>query len=130
MENGIPFVTDSSNTDMTYTRNRIRHQLIPLLQNDYNPDIVRTLNRLAGILRAEEAWLDPVVRDLFDRCLVADGPDHVVLSVPELRRMTDAPRRRVMRQAILQVKGRPSADRPPSYRPADPAPSGRSVRER
>ncbi|WP_373501567.1 tRNA lysidine(34) synthetase TilS [Desulfococcus sp.] len=104
-ENGIPFVTDSSNTDMRYTRNRIRHRLIPLLQNEYNPDIVRTLNRLAGILRAEEAWLDPVVRDLFDRCVVADGPDHVVLSVPELRRMTDAPRRRVMRQAIMQVKG-------------------------
>lgn len=104
-QNSISYITDSSNTDTRYVRNRIRHQLIPLLRNDYNPDISRTLNRLAGILRAEEAWLAPTVRELFDRCLLAEGPNRVVLSVPELRKMTAAPRRRVIRAAILQVKG-------------------------
>ena len=104
-ENSISCITDSSNTDTRYLRNRIRHQLIPHLRNEYNPDISRTLNRLADILRAEEAWLAPTVRELFGRCLLTEGPDRVVLSVPELRKMTVAPRRRVIRTAILQVKG-------------------------
>jgi tRNA(Ile)-lysidine synthase len=103
--NGISYIKDSSNTDTRYMRNRIRHRLIPMLQNDYNPDISRSLNRLADILRAEEAWLEPIVRELFGRCLLAEGPDRVVLSVPELRKITAAPRRRVVRTAILQVKG-------------------------
>ena len=104
-ENSISYITDSSNTDTRYLRNRIRHQLIPLLRNDYNPDISGTLNRLADILRAEESWLAATVRELFDRCLLAEDPDRVILSVPELRKMAAAPRRRVIRMAILRVKG-------------------------
>lgn len=104
-ENSISYITDSSNTDTRYLRNRIRHQLIPLLRNDYNPDISGTLNRLADILRAEESWLAATVRELFDRCLLAEDPDRVILSVPELRKMAAAPRRRVIRTAILRVKG-------------------------
>lgn len=104
-ENGIPWVTDASNADTAYTRNRIRQRLIPLLQREYNPDILPALNRLAGILRAEEAWLAPLVQELFDGCVLAEGADGVVLSVPGLRRLGEAPRRRVVRQAVLRVKG-------------------------
>jgi tRNA(Ile)-lysidine synthase len=54
---GIPFSEDSSNTRDVFLRNRIRHQLIPLLQAHYNPRIVDALNRTASIVRARmTAW--------------------------------------------------------------------------
>lgn len=46
-EIGQPYRVDSSNRDMRFTRNRIRHELLPQLARDYNPAIVDILCRLA-----------------------------------------------------------------------------------
>jgi tRNA(Ile)-lysidine synthase len=50
---------DASNDDPRYTRNRLRHELLPMLARDYNPRIVEVLSRLAeqaaGAFAEEEA---------------------------------------------------------------------------
>jgi tRNA(Ile)-lysidine synthase len=53
---GQPYRQDSSNADLRHTRNRIRHELLPLLAARYNPRVVEVLTRLAG--QAEEAFRD------------------------------------------------------------------------
>jgi tRNA(Ile)-lysidine synthase len=54
-----PYREDASNRDMRYTRNRLRHELLPLLAERYNPAIVTVLNSLSeqaeAIYRDEEA---------------------------------------------------------------------------
>lgn len=62
---GQTYRTDSSNTDRAYTRNRVRHDLLPLLERDYNPQIVDALARLAT--QADE--LREVARSLVDPLL-------------------------------------------------------------
>lgn len=47
---------DSSNLDLQHTRNRVRHKLIPLLEREFNPAIVRVLGELADIARGEEEF--------------------------------------------------------------------------
>jgi tRNA(Ile)-lysidine synthase len=46
---------DHTNRDTRHTRNRIRHELLPLLERDYNPGLRRLLNVTADIARQEEA---------------------------------------------------------------------------
>jgi tRNA(Ile)-lysidine synthase len=46
---GQPYRRDSSNDDHRHTRNRIRHELLPLLARDYNPAVVAVLGRLAEL---------------------------------------------------------------------------------
>lgn len=46
-EMGQEFRTDESNTDQTFTRNRIRHTLLPLLEEEFNPQIRRVLASLS-----------------------------------------------------------------------------------
>jgi tRNA(Ile)-lysidine synthase len=53
---------DASNADRQFLRNRIRHELLPLLERDYNPGIRDVLRRTAEILRAE-AEGDPVAAE-------------------------------------------------------------------
>jgi tRNA(Ile)-lysidine synthase len=50
----MEFRLDRTNLDLSFTRNRIRHELLPLLADKYNPDIARILAQLAE--QAEEAY--------------------------------------------------------------------------
>ena len=52
-----PWRTDSTNQDLSHTRNRVRHKLLPLLERDFNPAIRQTLADLAEMARLEnEYW--------------------------------------------------------------------------
>jgi len=52
-EIGQPYRTDESNQDLSFTRNRIRHELLPQLAKNYNANVVESLQRLGHF--AEEA---------------------------------------------------------------------------
>ncbi|MCY0902542.1 MAG: tRNA lysidine(34) synthetase TilS [Firmicutes bacterium] len=52
-----PFLHDSSNLDLAFTRNRIRVGLLPLLQQSFNPQVVDSLSRLTEIAAAEDDYL-------------------------------------------------------------------------
>lgn len=59
-----PYCEDSSNTERAYTRNRVRHDLLPQLARDYNPRIVETLAHLATQAEEMQAALRPAVEEL------------------------------------------------------------------
>jgi tRNA(Ile)-lysidine synthase len=54
---GLKFREDLSNADTKFTRNRIRHELLPLLEREYNPAIKDVLLNTAEILRDEDFYL-------------------------------------------------------------------------
>jgi tRNA(Ile)-lysidine synthase len=63
---------DSSNRDLAHARNRVRHELLPLLEQNYNPSIRQTLADLSEVARAEEDYWNTEVKTLFSR-LVREG---------------------------------------------------------
>jgi tRNA(Ile)-lysidine synthase len=99
-----PYVTDTSNADLTFRRNRIRRQLIPELEKNYNPRIVDTLNRLAAILRDEEQWIEQCLSSAFNRCVSAKGPETIILDLTGFGKLAVAAQRRMIRKAISAVK--------------------------
>jgi tRNA(Ile)-lysidine synthase len=102
---GLSHVTDSSNLDPDFMRNRIRHHLIPVLQSAYNPGIIQTLNRFGEIFRSEEEWLRDVLDPVFESVVTHTEKNSVRLSLKGLRGLHEAVRRRVIRKAIAAVKG-------------------------
>ncbi|MCS6809056.1 MAG: tRNA lysidine(34) synthetase TilS [Bacteroidota bacterium] len=62
---GLSWREDSSNTDITFRRNKIRHHLLPLLEREYSPNIVTILHRTSQIL----AGADEIIRDTVERIL-------------------------------------------------------------
>lgn len=51
-------VVDESNADPRFTRNRVRAELLPLMNDILQRDVVPIVSREAGIIRAERDWLD------------------------------------------------------------------------
>jgi tRNA(Ile)-lysidine synthase len=60
-ERGLPFCEDSSNDDRRFLRNRVRHEVLPLLRA-INPEVQRHLAATAHILAAEGGVLDDILR--------------------------------------------------------------------
>jgi tRNA(Ile)-lysidine synthase len=118
-----PWRTDSTNTDVTYTRNRIRHELLPELRT-YNPSIDQTLANLAELAREEEfRWQTELTRLLPQLLLpgkpvrgggravsTAPGPASLSVEIDRLRALDPALRRRVLRAAARQLGFRLSFD--------------------
>ncbi len=100
---GIAWRTDSSNDDADFLRNRIRHELIPLLST-YNPAISERLAATAQALAADEEFLETATTTTFARHGVK-GAEGVTLSVAGVLAEPRAIRLRLFRRAILLVRG-------------------------
>ena len=53
---------DSTNKDVAYSRNRVRHELLPILERDYNPNIREVLSEAAEVAREEDACWDTLIK--------------------------------------------------------------------
>ena len=85
-ELGQPYREDASNADPRFTRNRIRHELMPLLKT-FNPEVVAALGRLAE--QAEEAF--DVLREAAERLLAeAELPRAGELLILDAAKLTAA----------------------------------------
>lgn len=62
-----PYREDASNLNQRFTRNRIRHDLLPRLQADYNEQVDESLLRLGSLAGEAQGVIDNLVRDLFAR---------------------------------------------------------------
>jgi tRNA(Ile)-lysidine synthase len=101
---GQTFVTDDSNRNPAFLRNRIRHHLIPLLEKDYNPGMKQGLHRLSRILGSEDHFLDDHARQAFDTCVEKKEATSVLLSISGLEALHPALFPRVLRHAVRHVK--------------------------
>jgi len=121
-----PWRTDSSNADQAFTRNRIRHCILPVLRAE-NPAIDQALANLAELAREDEArWQTELSRILSQLLLpgkpvrgggraVSTAPGEsdassVALEIDRLRVLDPALRRRVVRAAARQLGARLSFD--------------------
>lgn len=102
---GIYCVSDSSNDDLRFVRNRIRHRLLPLLAAEYNPRIADHLNRLANVMRTEEEWVDGLAAVDYQRAVLAREKDAITLSAGTIRVAHPALARRLLRMALEELTG-------------------------
>ena len=60
---------DETNADPVFLRNRVRHELLPLLEREFNPGLRKTLLRTRDVLAAEDEWMDELARGILKECL-------------------------------------------------------------
>ena len=72
-ENGIPHITDSTNLSDEYTRNRIRHHVLPAMENEINSRTVEHMAETARVLAAADDYFGKKGQELLDQCKAEDG---------------------------------------------------------
>lgn len=88
---GIQPVQDETNTDPRYVRNRVRHELLPLMADISHRDPAILLSRTADILRADNDFLDHLARDLDPTDAVALAAAPTPLAYRALRHWLSQP---------------------------------------
>jgi len=73
----IPHREDKTNKSLDYTRNRIRHELLPQIES-YNPHIVNTMANNARFLQDDEEFIEHVTKKTFEECLISRDMNRVV----------------------------------------------------
>ena len=106
---------DSSNRHLTFTRNRIRHELLPLLEG-WNPRLREHLAQMAELARDEEAWWAAEMARLAPQLLLPGRPvrgggraagEVIALDVTRLAALAPAVQRRLLRHAAVVLGARP-----------------------
>ena len=96
----LPIWFDVVNENRKYARNRIRGELIPYLQEHFNPQVEGTLAQTAELLRADLEYLEIIARDLLRQATTPKGDclNRLCLQNADL-----ALQRRAIRQFLPQV---------------------------
>ena len=84
-ELGQPFREDATNAERRFTRNRLRHELLPQLAQRYNANVVDALLRLSHLAGEAQDVIDGLVADLLRRHVTLEK-DRLLVACAELRR--------------------------------------------
>ena len=99
----MEFVTDPSNISTKYLRNKIRLELLPLLEGEYNSGIAAHLNAVAEISRAENEYMEALTIEAAGR-LYRDY-ESGGLAKTELDELPLSLRRRLVRHVFKNISG-------------------------
>jgi tRNA(Ile)-lysidine synthase len=101
-ERKIAWREDASNQNRDYARNRLRHEILPLLRETFNPRLDETLSNMAIVARDEELyWESTLPRDQSP----ATSHQPLILRTSQLTAAPPAVARRLIRRAIEAAKG-------------------------
>jgi len=102
---GLPWIEDPSNRDPKFLRNRIRHELLPLLTDSYRADVVPALDRVARLCRDTVGAIERMATRELDR-LATTADDAIVLPHAALAELPQQVAAEVLRQAAARLGSR------------------------
>lgn len=73
---GVSWREDETNASTAFLRNRVRHELLPLLRDEYNPAVEGALNRLAESFREDDRVLRALADEVRMQCVDSQGILH------------------------------------------------------
>ncbi|MGI6257796.1 MAG: tRNA lysidine(34) synthetase TilS [Anaerovoracaceae bacterium] len=95
--------TDKSNQDRMYTRNRIRMDLIPYLEENYNTNLSSALNRLRLVAKEDRDYLWGVAGSSYEEAFIGHQEDILTLNKDIVKTFEPAIRHRVILHAFEKV---------------------------
>lgn len=96
---------DESNDETIYTRNKIRLELLPYIEKNINSNVIVNLNRMSEILAGEEEYLQKVVEEKYQECIVEETLGKVACNLKKFNKLDSVIRKRMIMKCIIKTLG-------------------------
>jgi tRNA(Ile)-lysidine synthase len=101
----IAWFEDPHNVDPSYARVRVRHTVLPVLEENLGPGITPALARTADLFRADSEALDSLAERIFDRVVTRRSTNTVRVPVADIEGEPNALVSRVIRMMVAAAGG-------------------------
>lgn len=104
---GLNPVRDASNEQSLYTRNIIRNQLLPLIEQEINPAVKQAVFRMSSIIGDIDAFLEKQTDEAKKQVIISEKDGKYELALSRLRELSSVIRRRLVHDIYSELVGEP-----------------------
>lgn len=104
-DEGIPVVIDHTNLENIYTRNKVRLDLIPYIEKEFNPNFINVLWTLSENAAGDVKFLDDYTQEAYQRNLIVADDQRIELEIEGIKSENIAIAQRIMRLALENLLG-------------------------
>ncbi len=104
-ENELHPRIDRTNFENEYTRNKIRNIVIPYIKQEFNPNIIETVNRLSQVITEENEFFNKIVQEAYGKVVIEEKNDQIILKLKEFNELEKTIKKRLILYVTKRLKG-------------------------
>lgn len=101
--NNIEYVIDKTNLLPIYNRNKVRLELIPYIEENFNPNIIETLWRTSQTANMDSTYLDEVSQENYNNIVKREDTYSIILNGDKFIKIHPSIQNRIIRLSILRL---------------------------
>lgn len=98
---------DKSNNENIYTRNKVRNVVIPYIKKEFNPNILKTINRLSEVATEENEYLEKETKKVFNELKICENDERdntsIILDLKKFNNVELVIKRRLILYTINEL---------------------------
>ena len=104
-EKGLNPKYDKTNQETIYTRNKIRNMLIPYIQENFNPNIIETINRMSNLIATDEMYFKSIVKQSYKETFISRTEKEIILDLKKFNVLEKVIKSRLIIYTINELLG-------------------------
>lgn len=96
---------DKTNFENIYHRNKIRNIVIPYIQEEFNPNMIQTIDRLSNIVTAEDKYMENQTEKAFQELVIEENQKEIVIELKGFNSQETVIKSRLVRYIIKRLFG-------------------------
>ena len=105
IENKLNPCRDESNVELIYQRNKIRNVVIPYVEKEFNPNFVKTVNRLSQIAKEESKYIEKQTQNAYIEVLKNEYENKIILDLRKFNLLEKVIKKSIVRYTIDRILG-------------------------
>ena len=104
-QKGIEPRIDRTNFENVYTRNKVRNIVIPFIKEEFNPNIIQTMDRLSDLVKEEDEYLENVVEEKYREYVQQEEKKQIVMDLKGFNKQKKVIKSRLLLYTISRLFG-------------------------